>query len=445
MNRIEAVRTRVKVVVQRENSDTPCWPSINFDIDKELSRIMAPVKSKNPFIDFDIVMYTDLSQAEADYDADLTKYDGVLVLLMTCWKKIDLFYARKAKADGLPVIVADVPYFGSGSMLCELSPAVRCEGLPVPLIASLNYADIAEAVSLFGVLHKMKHSKILVISDTVQAKEQVKASEVWGCTFVNRTAADLHTYFQTADMKAAAAIAEKWKREAVSVIEPSDADIEESARLYLALRALKDELEADAVTVDCLTLSYNKNYGNHAHMYPCLSHYEMNTNGEVAVCEADINSTIASLVILYLTGRPGYVSDPVIDTSSNQIIYAHCVACTKIFGKDDPRSCPFYLRSHAEDKLGASVQVIFPANEALTTIGMNFPTEDVCIHSGRSVGNVGSDAGCRSKLAASVNTKALLQNWMPVWHRVTVFGDYREQFLRLFQMKGLTVHQEDLL
>lgn len=64
MNRTEAVRTRVKVVVQRENSDTPCWPSINYDIDKELSRIMAPVKSKNPFIDFDIVMYTDLSQAE---------------------------------------------------------------------------------------------------------------------------------------------------------------------------------------------------------------------------------------------------------------------------------------------------------------------------------------------------------------------------------------------
>ena len=31
-------------------------------------------------------------------------------------------------------------------------------------------------------------------------------------------------------------------------------------------------------------------------------------------------------------GRPGYISDPVIDTSKRQIIYAHCVASNKAFG-----------------------------------------------------------------------------------------------------------------
>src|SRR5574337_693990 len=35
-------------------------------------------------------------------------------------------------------------------------------------------------------------------------------------------------------------------------------------------------------------------------------------------------------------GRPGYISDPVIDTSKNQIIYAHCVAPTKVFGPGGP-------------------------------------------------------------------------------------------------------------
>lgn len=443
MNRKATMRTRVKVVVQREKPDTPCWPCINFDIDKELERVMQPVREQNPYIDFDIVSYTELSQAEADYEADCAKYDGILVLLMTCWKRIDLFYARRAKEGGLPVIVADVPFFGSGSMLTHLSPAVRAEGLPVPLIASSDYRDIADAAALFGVIHKMKHAKILVIANEVQTAEQEKATEIWGCSFINRTSADLHAYFLKTDPAAAHKIADRWKHEAEAVLEPSDADIVESAQLYLALQAMKDELEADAVTVDCLTLSYGEIYENRAHMYPCLSHYEMNMNDEVAVCEADINSTVASLAVLYLTGRPGYVSDPVVDTSCDQVIYAHCVACTKVFGTNDPRRCAFHIRSHAEDQLGASVQVLFPAGEKLTTLGLNFPTNEACIHSACSVGNVGGDAGCRSKLAASVNAEALLNNWMPVWHRVTVFGDYRRPFLQLFKMKGLTVSEED--
>ena len=30
-----------------------------------------------------------------------------------------------------------------------------------------------------------------------------------------------------------------------------------------------------------------------------------------------------------------------------------------------------------------------------------------------------------------------------MWHRVTVFGEYRSQFLELFRMKGLKVLEED--
>jgi len=31
-------------------------------------------------------------------------------------------------------------------------------------------------------------------------------------------------------------------------------------------------------------------------------------------------------------GRPGYISDPVMDSAKRQIIYAHCVAANKAFG-----------------------------------------------------------------------------------------------------------------
>jgi L-fucose isomerase-like protein len=435
--------TKVKVAVPVEKPDTPCWPCINHDYEKELQRVMEPLKANNPDIEFDIAVYTELEQAREDYDADKKKYDGVLVLLMTLWKDIELFYARQSKEGGLPVIIADVPYCGSGSVLMRASYAIRTEGLPVPLISSLDYNDIAKAARLFYVIKQMKDSKILVISDNVNKAVQEEAAKVWGCSFINRKADDLNVYLNAIDEDEAKSAAGIWKKEAAAVVEPSAKDIDESARLYVALKNMKKTLKADAVTVDCLTLSYGGAYGGNAHMYPCLSHYEMNKNGEVAVCEADINATLASLAVLFLTKRPGFVSDPVIDTSSDQIIYAHCVACSKVYGKDDPRTCKFYIRSHAEDVLGASVQVIFPAGEPLTTIMFNLPAREAVIHSSCSVGNVGGDEGCRSKLAAVSDTEALLANWMPLWHRVTVFGDYRKDFLNLFKMRGLAVWQED--
>ena len=121
-------------------------------------------------------------------------------------------------------------------------------------------------------------------------------------------------------------------------------------------------------------------------MYPCLAYYQMANDGEIGVCEADINSTISSMITLYLTKRPGYVSDPVIDTSSDRIIYSHCVACRKVYGKDDPRTCQYYLRSHAEDKKGASVQVIFPCGEKLTTVQISNADGWASVHSSVSCG-----------------------------------------------------------
>lgn len=436
-------KTSVKIAVQTKGKDIPGWPHINFDYDKELSRIMDPIRSVNPDIAFDVVKYTSLADAERDWENDRKKYDGILVLLMTNWLKIDAFYARKAAETGMPVIIADVPFCGSGTMLSQTSALIRTEGLPVPMIASHDYMEIASAVKIFRVLDRMRHSRILVIRNEVEEDLEAAASEKWGCEFIHRNADDLMREFSGTDDEEAKKIADKWTAEALGVIEPSTSDIFESAKLYLAIMNLKKQCQADAVTIACLELSYNDVYGKHRHMYPCLSYYQMNGDGQIGVCEADINSTVSSMLALYLTGRPGYVSDPVVDTVSGEIIYAHCVACRKVFGSDDSRTCQYYIRSHAEDKMGASVQIIFPAGEKLTTFNVENDKNRAEIHSAVSVGNAGGDAGCRSKLVASCNADKLLENWMPQWHRVTVFGDYRRLLCCLFKIKGMEIVEED--
>ena len=433
---------RIKVVVQAKKENVPGWPHINFGYERETEKIMAIVRAYNPDAEFDVFRYSSKDEAAAVYEGDCAMYDGVLVLLMTNWIRLDEFYARRSK-DGLPCAVADVPFCGSGSALSGTSPMIRNEKLPVPLEASTDYNDIARLARTLVVNAKLTQTTVLVVKNDVENEIENAAEKRFGIKFTNKTAADLMNVFDSVDEKEAASVAEKWTGGAVKTVEPSQADIIESAKIYLAIKKMMKETGADAVTIACLELSYNDVYGKSRHMYPCLSHFQMADDGELGVCEADIDSTVSSLLTLYLTGKHGFVSDPVVDTSSDEIIYAHCVACRKVFGVSSSKICDYYIRSHAEDQLGASVQVIFPAGEKLTTINMSNSDNWACIHSSVSVGNAGGDAGCRSKLVASCNARALLENWMPMWHRVTVFGDYRKDFISFFRLKGLDIFEED--
>lgn len=433
---------RIKVVVQAKKENVPGWPHINFGYERETEKIMAIVGAYNPDAEFDVFRYSSKDEAAAVYEGDCAIYDGVLVLLMTNWIRLDEFYARRSK-DGLPCAVADVPFCGSGSALSGTSPMIRNEKLPVPLEASTDYNDIARLARTLVVNAKLAQTTVLVVKNDVENETESAAEKRFGIKFINKTAADLMNVFDSVDEKKAVSVAEKWTGGAVKTVEPSQADIIESAKIYLAIKKMMKETGADAVTIACLELSYNDVYGKSRHMYPCLSHFQMADDGELGVCEADIDSTVSSLLTLYLTGKHGFVSDPVVDTSSDEIIYAHCVACRKVFGVSSSKICDYYIRSHAEDQLGASVQVIFPAGEKLTTINMSNSDNWACIHSSVSVGNAGGDAGCRSKLVASCNARALLENWMPMWHRVTVFDDYRQDFINFFRLKGLDIFEED--
>ena len=84
-------------------------------------------------------------------------------------------------------------------------------------------------------------------------------------------------------------------------------------------------------------------------------------------------------------GRPGFISDPVIDTSRNVIIYAHCVAMTKPFGPDGD-SNPYLIRSHSEDRKGASIQSLLPEGYMTTTLEIKTGSRQVLFHQGKSVG-----------------------------------------------------------
>ena len=196
---------------------------------------------------------------------------------------------------------------------------------------------------------------------------------------------------------------------------------------------------ARGISVNCL----GGFYGGHLTAYPCLGFSQLNDDGLVGGCEADQMSALTMVTIGALTGRPGYISDPVIDTAKNHIIYAHCVAMTKPFGPGGPVS-PYLLRNHSEDRKGAVVQSLLPAGYLTTTLEINPVSRQVLMHQAKTDGNNDSDMACRTKLNGIVkgDIEKLTENWRMGWHRVTFYGDLRGPVTELSQRLKLELIEE---
>jgi hypothetical protein len=143
-------------------------------------------------------------------------------------------------------------------------------------------------------------------------------------------------------------------------------------------------------------------------------------------------------------GRPGYISDPVIDTSKRQIIYAHCVASNRAFGPAGEAN-PFEILTHSEDRQGASVRSILPVGYMTTTVEFEQSRKQVLFHRGVAVANDPDDRACRTKLCAVPvgDIEKLFGEWDQWgWHRVTCYGDLKEPVYALADALGFKVVEE---
>jgi hypothetical protein len=236
-------------------------------------------------------------------------------------------------------------------------------------------------------------------------------------------------------------VAERWQKNAADVIDVSRETLETSAAMYLGMKEVLKKHAANAIAINCL----GGFYGGHIHAYPCLGFHELNNEGMVGACECDIHSTATMILMNKLTqGRPGYISDPVIDTSNRQIIYAHCVAPNKVFGPKGPTN-PYAIMTHSEDRQGASVRSILPLGYMTTSMKINPQRKEIIFHQGKAVANDPDDRACRTKLCVEPvgDIEKLFTMWDHWgWHRVTCYGDLKEPVVALADAIGWNVVEE---
>ena len=426
-------KAKVRLVFTHIPPENPTWPNIGYDYEGRKKELTQKLRKACPGIEFLPATAHNRNEAKKILEAD-KEVDGYLIYMVGIWTGAPQTIA----ASGQPTIFVDDFYAGSGEFLIAYSAAKR-QGLKVAGVSSSNFDDVVQAAKCFECLKKLRSSIILRVGGgfgcSVEGVEKVFGTKVMQINYD-----PLNELYDKADRAEARKWAGRWIHQAEKVVEPSRQEIEKSAAMYLAMSELMRQNNAQAIAINCL----GGFYGGHITAYPCLGFFQFNNDGYVGACEGDLTSTISMLLMNYLVGRPGYISDPVVDTAKNQIIYAHCVAPNKVFGPDGPAN-PYHIRNHSEDRKGAAVRSLMPLGEMTTTLEFHPDKHQVVIHQGKSVANVDEDKACRTKLAAEVvgDVDKLLEYWDQWgWHRVTFYGDLKRPVEHIAALLGFEVVQE---
>ena len=431
--RIRLIFSHHRVDAQGKQSE-PGWPYLGYDCEGRKHALLAKLQQGCPGIEFLPTTAFSAEDARKLLEADKTHpVDGYLAYMIGGWATA----GQTIAAAGKPVIYVGDLYGASGEILTAISEARR-QNFRAFGVTSSRFEDVVDALRCFETIKKLKASNIVDVG--AGPGELGKAiHDVFGTTVVPVDFPEINAAYAKADPAQAHQWADKWIREAEKV-GPARAEIEKSGAMFVAMRSLMERYQAQAITINCL----GGFYSGHMQAYPCLGHFQLNNDGLVGACEADLQSTITMLAMGYLVGKPGYISDPVVDTATNRIIYIHCVGTNKVFGPDGPTN-PYQILSHAEDRKGAALRSLMPLGQPITTLQTAPTRREMIIHQGKTCANVDDDRSCRTKLAAEVkgDVNKLLGQWDRWgWHRVTFFGDHKRAVEQLATLVGLKMVEE---
>ena len=473
-------KVKVGLVSITSPADWNLWPYVNFDYETRKKEILAALQESCPNIEFVPLDVQEEPEVEIPRVRELAgRVDGLLVSVMcTNWGLTTALFPALGELKK-PTVLVDELYAGSGVFLCHGAKTIRAGGRMV-MLSTGRFEDVTDVAGCFTglkkpgsslesflaeaervrrncfaapgdldcrddpvettdvaeVLRRLKETKILrVIS------EKGDPYQVFGATIEPVSFDEINAAYQRVDREEAAAWADRWIAEAQEMKEPTRNDILDSGAIYLAMKNIMAARGAQAVTMDCLGGFYSGKLPG----YPCLGYRQMNDDGEqCGTCEAQIQDMLAMLMCRYMFNRASFASDPVLDTSTNRIIYAHCVAPTKMLGPGGPAN-PFIIRSHAEDGKGAAIQSLLPVGYMTTSFRFDGGFKSMVIHQAKAVGNVDEPKACRTKLAAEVkgDIEKLFYEWDRFsWHRLTVYGDVQEPVEELARALNLDVVHE---
>jgi len=394
---------------------------------------------------------------------------------------------RELVSFGLPVIMVR-SMFGVGDWEKGLLSFYRNDRLVTACLsehdisasaATSRFEDLVAKIRLMVAIRRLKDARLLLLQEPeilgsydilgmdFHAPLPDDYGEVYGARLaaygpqiVHKSLVELVEKERQVGEREAGEIARKWMDEAKALQETTPDEVLEAARLYVAIRAMMDECDADGVAVRSLVPWVR----GLLRVTPCLAHTELNRQLCAGVCEGLVNGAITEMLGLYALGRPSFIGDVVgIDTIHGVVTFAHCQCPINPHGTD---TVTYVVRSHALQERnealpegypeaapnpGAAVQVLLPTDEPVTSVKLSLYDRKMASATGISVsGDVFYRAFdeilCRTKLVMQTNVDAFEANYDSVRfgvHRNLIYGDQRGRLKDLATLLGFEVVEED--
>ncbi len=307
----------------------------------------------------------------------------------------------------------------------------------------IDYPDINSRLELLRVKKRMENTKILVLNADYPHWEKWPLRISGGVEIIkNRFGMEIE-YVKSDEVikrwkdikeEKAKVVAEEWMKNADKIIEPKEDDVRAVAKLYLVIKDLLEEKQAQAMTMA---------YGNDPLPVPCFAYTNLRDEGIPAGCEADILSLLTMVMLHYLTDKPAFMGG--IETEPNDnttLIIGHCVGARKMAGYETAPA-PYILRNYHGKKFTGSLTayVEMEIGQKVTICRLSGDLKTMFCTTGVITGQKDIPGDCREIVKIKVEDARKFIHRTSGCHHIMIYGDYREKIRELNVLFGITTNE----
>jgi L-fucose isomerase-like protein len=335
---------------------------------------------------------------------------------------------------GLPLVVYGGEFYVTPRRI-EAAGYWKPRGVTVYIPLTRN--ELNNQLAMLAAEHRIRNTRALLIDSRYNTPYVITSSFDHNTAMlvlgVKILSCSTHRYLEThssIETSKVSALAEEWMEEASRVVEPTDKDLEKSARFYLAIKHLIEENRVGAVAINCLP------FVEEIQGTPCMALVKLNDEGIPVACEGDLTALMTMVFMERLANRSVFMGNIIYANPIENIIEInHCVLPLCMKGYDQPKKA-YVLRDYHNRGIGVSASYEPELNETVTVVRFSTDFKEMVFLTGKLL-DFGEDH-CRSNLRVQVPDVASFIRESRGNHHILVYGDHTKGIMALCEAFGIT-------
>ncbi len=219
-------------------------------------------------------------------------------------------------------------------------------------------------------------------------------------------------------------VAQAMEKRSKTIKEPTDVDMLEAAKAYLAIKRICQEERLDAMTIRCFDIV--KACGTTS----CLALALLNDEGIVAGCEGDMQTLMSMYLAKRLCSEVAFMANPSQLTDKTSML-AHCTIPLTMCDET-------VVRSHFESGIGVAIQGKLPLTDH-TLFKWGGPKLDrFFVAEAQAIEAPYSNHFCRTQITLNVNLKPYLLQHSIGNHHVIIRGRHANEIRQFMLANGVS-------